>query len=157
MKKASFVLLAFVSFSAFAQIKVSDAWVRSTTPAQGATGGFMTIKADQKVKVVGAESAVAGIVELHQMSMNSAGVMSMREVDALEIAAGEALELKPGGYHLMLMDLKKKPLATGDTLPVVLKFQTADGKLHTQNVSMEVRAITAPAKPSDHHNHHHHH
>ena len=115
----------------------------------------MTIKADQKVKIVGAESAGAGVVELHQMSINSAGVMSMRQVEALEIAAGEALELKPGGYHLMLMDLKKKPLAAGDTFPIVLKFQTTDGKLHTQGVNMEVRAITAPAKPTEH-NHHHH-
>ena len=156
MKKSSLVLLAFVSVSAFAQIRVSDAWVRSTTPAQAATGGFMTIKADQKVKILGAESTGAGIVELHQMSMNSAGVMSMREVEALELAAGESLELKPGGYHLMLMDLKKKPLASGDSLPVVLKFQTPDGKLHTQAVNLEVRAITAPVKSSDHHHNHPH-
>jgi len=154
MKKFSAALLAIVSFSAFAQVSVSDAWVRSTTPAQAATGAFMSIKADQKVKLVGAESKGAGIVELHQMSMNSAGVMSMREVEALEIAAGESFVLKPGGYHLMLMDLKQKPLSPGDTLPVVLKFQTMDGKLLLQNVSLEVRAINAPAKPHDH-NHHH--
>jgi copper(I)-binding protein len=155
MKKLSFALLALVSFSAFAQIKVSDAWVRSTTPAQGATGAFMVIKAEQKVKLVGAESTAAGIVELHQMSMSSAGVMTMREVEVLEIAAGDALVLKPGGYHLMLMELKQKPLSPGDTLPVTLKFQTSDGKLQAQSVNLEVRAITAPAKAHDHQHHHH--
>ncbi|MFO1308588.1 MAG: copper chaperone PCu(A)C [Burkholderiales bacterium] len=115
--------------AALAQVAVSDAWVRGTVAGQKATGAFMQLKADADVSLVGASSPVAGIVEIHEMKMD-AGVMRMSAISALPLPAGKAVELKPGGYHVMLMALKA-PLKEGDTVPVTLTFKDKDGKAST--------------------------
>ena len=125
----------------FAQVAVSDAWVRGTVAGQKATGAFMQLKADADVSLVGASSPVAGIVEIHEMKMD-AGVMRMSAVSALPLPAGKAVELKPGGYHVMLMALKA-PLKEGDTVPVTLTFKDKDGKASTMLVNAPVKALTA--------------
>ena len=125
----------------FAQVAVSDAWVRGTVAGQKATGAFMQLKADADVSLVGASSPVAGIVEIHEMKMD-AGVMRMSAIPALPLPAGKAVELKPGGYHVMLMALKA-PLKEGDTVPVTLTFKDKDGKASTLLVNAPVKALTA--------------
>ena len=125
----------------FAQVAVSDAWVRGTVAGQKATGAFMQLKADADVSLVGASSPVAGIVEIHEMKMD-AGVMRMSAIPALPLPAGKAVELKPGGYHVMLMALKA-PLKEGDTVPVTLTFKDRDGKASTMLVNAPVKALTA--------------
>jgi len=125
----------------FAQVAVSDAWVRGTVAGQKATGAFMQLKADADVSLVGASSPVAGIVEIHEMKMD-AGVMRMSAIPALPLPAGKAVELKPGGYHVMLMALKA-PLKEGDTVPVTLTFRDKDGKPSTMLVNAPVKALTA--------------
>ncbi len=141
--------------SAHAQIAVSDAWARATLPAQGATGVFMTIKSATPAKLVGVQTPVAGVAEVHEMTMNG-DTMSMRAMPALELPAGQAVELKPGSYHIMLMDLKKKPLKAGDKVPLTLKVQAPDGKISTSEVMADVRAMgAAPASGMDHSHMHH--
>ena len=129
------------ALAAHAQVAVSDPWVRGTVAGQKATGAFMQLKADSDVSLVGASSPVAGIVEIHEMKMD-AGVMRMSAVSALPLPAGKAVELKPGGYHVMLMALKA-PLKEGDSVPVTLTFKDKDGKASTMLVNAPVKALTA--------------
>ena len=127
MKRMAFTLAALaLAAAAHAQVTVSDPWVRATVPQQKATGLFMHIDAAQDVKLVAGQSPVAGVVEIHVMVMEN-DVMKMREIPGgLEIAKGRTMSLKPGGYHVMLMDLKA-PLAKGSNVPVTLVFQDAKG------------------------------
>ena len=143
--KLSFLglVLALIAAPSLAQVAVSDAWVRGTVPGQKATGAFMSLKSPTDAALVSASSPVAGIVEIHEMSLEG-GVMKMRAVPKLALPAGKAVDLKPGGYHVMLMDLKQ-PLKEGDTVPVTLAFTDKDGKQVTQEVKAQVKALTAPA------------
>jgi hypothetical protein len=129
--------------SALAQVNVSSAWARSTVPGQGGTGAFMTIVSKDGGKLVGAASAVAGVVELHEMAMEN-NVMKMRAIPALDLPAGREVQLKPGGYHVMLLDLKR-PLNVGEKVQIELRLETRDGKRVTQPVEVEVRS-TPPGK-----------
>jgi len=134
---------AAVAASAQAQVTVSAAWVRGTVQGQTATGAFMQLKSADGAALVGAESPVAGIVEIHEMAMEN-NVMKMRGVQRLDLPAGRTVELKPGGYHVMLMDLKA-PLKKGDTVPIKLKVQSKSGQTQDVEVKAEVRELTAPA------------
>jgi len=93
--------------AARAQVSVADAWIRATVPQQQGTGAFMKIKSATPARVIGFTSPVAGVAEIHEMAMDN-NVMKMRAVAALALPAGETVELRPGGYHLMLMDLKQR-------------------------------------------------
>jgi copper(I)-binding protein len=106
-------------------------------------------------KVVSASSPQAGVVEIHEMAMEG-NVMKMRALTSLELPAGKAVELKPGGHHVMLMDLKQ-PLKAGDTVSVNLVVEGKDGKRETVVVKAPVRALgAAAAKPVDEHAGHKH-
>jgi hypothetical protein len=135
---------ALVATQALAEVTVTEAWVRGTVAAQKATGAFMKIRSTEDAKLVGAASPSASIVEVHEMAMKD-NVMTMRAVDELPLPAGRTVELKPGGYHVMLIDLVK-PLATGDKVPVTLTIVGKDGKKSTLEVKAEVRAMGAPMK-----------
>ncbi len=120
-------LATMCAVSAFAQnVTVTDAWTRATVQGQKATGAFMKITAKDNAKLVGVSSPVAGVAEIHEMKMDK-DVMKMAALpNGLDLPAGKAVELKPGGYHVMLMDLKS-PLAKDTTVPVTLTFQDAKG------------------------------
>jgi len=120
-------LLAGFAPSAFAQtVDVKNAWVRTSVQGQSATGAFMTLTAREDTRLIGITSPVAGVAELHEMKLDN-GVMKMRAVaDGLALPAGKAVELKPGGYHVMLMDLKAA-LPKDSTVPVTLLFKDAKG------------------------------
>ena len=123
-------LVIFSSFSAYAQstksgnLEIENAYTRATVPGQKVAGGFMKIEnkgaADQ---LLSASSPAAGEVQLHEMSMEGQ-VMKMRQVKDIPVPAGGAVELKPGGMHLMFMNIKT-PLTAGETVPVKLKFAKA--------------------------------
>jgi periplasmic copper chaperone A len=142
-----------VSLSAQAQVTVKDAWVRATVPQQKATGAFMQLQSAQDAKLVSAQSPVAGVVEVHEMAMDG-GVMRMRAVPHLDLPAGKAVDLKPGGYHVMLMDLKGQ-VKDGDTVPVTLVVEGKDGK--RQSVELKVPARSAAAAPGMKHGEGHKH
>ena len=132
---------ALGTLPALAQTTVKDPWVRGTVAQQKATGAFMQITSKQGGKLVSAASPVAGIVEIHEMKMEG-NVMKMAAVPGLELPAGKTVELKPGGYHVMLMDLKQ-PLKAGDTVPLTLTVEGKDGKKETLELKAPVRALGA--------------
>jgi copper(I)-binding protein len=138
--------LALASLASTAQVTVSEPWVRATVPQQKATGAFMKLQSAQDAKLISAKSVVAGVVEVHEMAMD-AGVMKMRAVDGLALPMGKAVDLKPGGYHVMLMDLKSQ-LKDGDAVPLTLTFETKDGKRQTMEVKATARNMSAPAQSS---------
>ena len=135
------LLVAAISSAVYAQrsgeVEVKSAWARPTVAGQTGTGAFMQLTSRAGARVVGASSDVAGVVEIHEMVMDG-GVMRMRPLRSLELPANAAVELKPGGQHMMLMDLKR-PLVTGEKIKVDLRLETPDKKLVTQPVEIEVR------------------
>ena len=112
MQKTFVLLTALLALGAQAQTTVKDPWVRGTVAGQKATGLFAQITSTSGGKLVSATSPVAGVVEIHEMVMDG-NVMKMRAMPGLELPAGKTVELKPGGYHVMLMDLKQE-LKAGD-------------------------------------------
>ena len=108
-----------------AAVKVEGAWARATVQGQKGTGAFMNITAKAGTRLVGVSSPVAGVAEVHEMKMEN-DIMKMRAVTALDLPAGQTVSLKPGGYHIMLMDLKA-PLVKGRTVPMTLRFKDAKG------------------------------
>ena len=129
LSQAALVLsLALGGTAALAQaaaVKVEGAWARATVQGQKGTGAFMSLTAKDATQLVGISSPVAGVAEVHEMKMEG-DVMKMRALPSLELPAGKKVELKPGGYHVMLMDLKA-PLAKDSTIPVTLLFKDAKG------------------------------
>jgi hypothetical protein len=97
----------------------------------------MHLTSKEGARLLGASSDVAGVVEIHEMAMQG-NVMQMRAIRSLDLPPGSTIELKPGGHHMMLMDLKR-PLATGEKIKVELRLETRDRKLVTQPVEVEVR------------------
>lgn len=121
-------------------IVITDAWARATVAGQKATGAFMTITAKEASQLVAASSPVAGITEIHEMKMEK-DVMRMAPVPALALPAGKAVALKPGGYHVMFMDLKNT-LTDKSTVPLTLTFENAKGQKSQQVLQVPVRAMT---------------
>jgi hypothetical protein len=125
-----------------AAVEVQGAWARALLQGQASSGAYMTLHAREPLTLVGAASPAAGIVEIHEMKMEG-DVMRMRALDKLELPAGKPLELKPGGYHFMLMDLKAA-FRTGMQVPMTLQFRDARGNARELKVSLPV-AHAAPA------------
>jgi copper(I)-binding protein len=131
-------LLLMAALPALAQVTVGEPWVRATVAAQKATGAFMTLTSAQPVKLVGVSSPAAGAVEVHEMKMVD-DMMKMRQMQTLDLPAGQPVKLAPGGYHLMLLELKQ-PLKDGDKVPLTLEFEDAK-KVRSKVV------VDAPVKP----------
>ena len=150
LRIAAIAVLAAASLAdaaaASAQVTVTDPWVRGTVTGQKATGAFMQLKSPADATLVAAASPVAKIVEVHEMKMEG-GMMKMNAVDKLALPAGKAVDLKPGGYHVMLMDLVK-PLQEGDTVPLQLTFEDKAGKKSTVEVKAQVKALTTSGAPA---------
>jgi copper(I)-binding protein len=140
MHKTVVMLATLVALGAQAQTTVKDPWVRGTVANQKATGMFAQITSASGGKLVSAASPVAGIVEIHEMAMDG-NVMKMRAIAGLDLPAGKAVDLKPGGYHVMLMDLKKE-LKPGEIVPVTLMVEGADKKRETLEVKATVRPLS---------------
>jgi copper(I)-binding protein len=140
MLKHGFALLAaLLAGAAHAQVTVQDAWVRGMVETQTSTGAFMRITSKSAARLIGAQSPAAGMAEIHQTTMDG-GVMRMRPVEAIELPAGKTVELKPGGYHVMLMHVRQ-PLKEGATVPVTLVVEGKDGKRQTIEVQAPVKAL----------------
>lgn len=134
------MLLLICAGGSWAQsVEVKDAWVRGTVPAQKATGAFMDITGKSAARLVAAESSVAGVVEIHNMTMKD-GVMRMFPVDAIDVPEGKTVKLAPGGYHVMLMALKQQ-MKAGERVPLKLTFELPDKRRETVELSVEVRDI----------------
>ncbi len=138
------LILASATGTLWAQsVEVKDAWVRTSVQGQKATGAFMTITAKEGAKLVGVSSPVAGVAEVHEMKMEG-DIMRMRAVaGGLDLPAGKAVELRPGGYHVMLMDLKAA-LPKDATVPLTLVFKDAKGVESKVELNLPV-TTAAPA------------
>jgi copper(I)-binding protein len=141
IRSICFSALALGAAAAHAQVEVKDAWVRTAVPGQSGTGAFMSITAKDGAKLVGASSPVAGVAEVHEMKMEG-DVMRMRAVPGLDLPAGQTVQLKPGGYHVMLMELKQA-LPKGSTVPLTLILRDAKG----QESKLELKLPVAATPP----------
>lgn len=129
---------------------ITQAWSRQTPAGAKVAGAYLTIenKGASADRLVSGSGDVAGRVEIHEMAMDG-GVMKMRPLDkGLVIDPGKTVKFAPGGYHLMLMDLKS-PLKQGDKVPVTLQFEKA-GKV---NLMLDVQGVGAQAPGGDHSGH----
>ena len=160
MKKLLIASLLTLTATAWAQttVKVDDAWVRGTVATQKATGAFMRLTPSANARLVSAQSPVAGVVEIHEMAMEN-DIMKMRQIPGLDLAAGRTMELKPGGYHVMLLDLKQQ-LKGGESVPITLVFEDEAKKRFTQEIKAPVTALgggnapmTMPMNPGMEHKH----
>jgi copper(I)-binding protein len=115
--------LSFAAAAAVAQVKVEGAWARPTVAGQQGGGGFLTLTSRVADRLLGGSTPVAERFELHSMTMQG-DVMQMRQVPAIDLPAGRAVKLEPGGLHVMFIGLKQ-PLAAGSKLPVTLRFEKA--------------------------------
>lgn len=138
--KAAALTCMMSASAAYADVVIKDAWVRATVPQQQATGAFMQIQSARHVRLVEVQTAAAGVAEVHEMKMEN-NVMKMRAMNALDIPAGKSIELKPGAYHIMLMDLKNQVRA-GETVILKLTFEDDDKKREVQEVKASVKEMT---------------
>lgn len=125
---ASFLAGSIHAGSANPPARVSGAWVRATVPAQTASGAFLQITSPYPARLVEVASDAAERVEIHSMTMDQ-GVMRMRQVKEVELPAKTPVKFSPGGFHLMLMGLKKT-LKPGDE--VNLSLTVSDSKNQRQ-------------------------
>ena len=134
---------SIAAHAATAPVKAENAWARASVQGQDSSGAFVTLVANEPVTLTGVSTPAAGIAELHEMKMDG-GVMRMRAAETLPVAPGKPLELKPGGFHIMLMDLKA-PLKPGTRIPLTLSFKDAKGQASELKLSVPVSVL--PPKP----------
>ena len=153
---ALLIALVLAPLTSAAQVvTITNPWVRGTVAEQKVTGAFMTLTAPGESRLVEVRSPVAGTVEIHEMKMDG-NVMRMRPIQALVLPPGKPVELRPGGYHVMLMGLKQV-LKPGDSVPLTLVVEGPDKQRRNIEVSAPVRALNAsPAGASGHGSGHKH-
>ncbi|WP_426322727.1 copper chaperone PCu(A)C [Pseudoduganella sp. R-43] len=146
MKKQFFAFAMSIAFaaSAAAQVTVREPWIRATVPAAQATGAFMELVSKQDARLVEVRSPAAGIIEIHQMSMQGDRMM-MSAVEGIDLPAGKPVALASGGYHIMMMDLKRQ-MKAGEMVPMTLVIQGKGEKQETAQVQVPVKPLsyTAP-------------
>lgn len=137
---AAATLLA-ASFTAWADapVQIDAPWARATVAGQQASGAFMRLTAHEPLQLVGVTTPASAVSEVHEMTMEG-DVMKMRALPSLELPAGQTVELKPGGYHLMFMQLKA-PLVAGHDLPLTLQFKNAQGQILEHAVQVPIKAL----------------
>ncbi|SDK80080.1 hypothetical protein SAMN05192566_2476 [Methylophilus rhizosphaerae] len=153
--KIGLVIISMAGFtvSAHADLQVLDAWVKPTMPGQPVAGAYMTLVADKETEIVDLSSPVAGKTEVHSMSMQG-NVMKMKRLARVKLKAGEKMELKPGGFHIMLMELNHQ-IKEGEVVPISLVTQDGSGKKTTVSVKAIAASPENTEAPSGMHMHHH--
>lgn len=146
LMRITILLCATLSFNVFAfdsALNVVDPYVRLAPPGAQTTGAFMIIKNTGNVdrKLVNAESPAAKTLQLHN-HFNENGVMKMRQVESIDVKANAQAELKPGSYHVMLIDMKAE-LKEGDSVPITLIFD--DGTKSAITAPVRKLPMTMPA------------
>jgi copper(I)-binding protein len=138
---------ALLCSAAVAQtVVVKDAWARATVQGQKASGAFMSLTSATGTRLISVSSPVAGVTEVHEMRIEG-DIMKMQALaHGLELPAGKTVELKPGSYHLMLMDLKM-PLKKDSSIPVTLVFVDAKGVESKAEIKVPVSTMAPMAKP----------
>ncbi len=147
---AGFSLLSLLSSFSAAELELMEGYVRAMPPGQPNTAAFMLVRnpADKDVKLTSATTSAASTAEFHTHTMDAQGVMRMRAVESVTVAAKGQFEFKPGAYHIMLMGLNK-PLTPADT--VRLTLTDSEGQQHQLTLPVQ-----SPVEDHGHHGHHHH-
>ena len=140
-------LLASVTVAAVEPMNVRNAWVRAPVAGQPVVAAYLELESPRDAVLVGVESALAGRVELHAMTMEG-GVMRMRQVPRIDLPANKPVKLAPGGLHLMLFGVKE-PVKPGSSVPLTLIVESADGTRSAVRVDAAVRT-GAPAMEHAH-------
>ena len=139
------MLVSDTAAAAADPVKISHPWVRATVPGQSVAGAYMELTSNVPAALIAAESPVARKIEPHAMTLD-AGVMKMRAVERIELPANETVILKPGGLHLMLVDIKRE-LKAGDRVPLKLIVQDRNGVRSAMQFDAEVRAAVVGTMP----------
>lgn len=144
---AALLLAVAAPFAAFAQpkLQVEGAWIRASASPTG-TAAYMRLVAGEPLTLVGVSTPLAGVAEVHEMKMDG-DVMRMRAVDVLPLPAGQPVELKPGGLHLMLMDLKS-PVQADVRVPLTLVLRDAAGVERRVQLQVPVAARAPGSTPA---------
>jgi len=119
-------------------IEIKNQWARASNDGQDVSAAYMTIVSNEDTSLITIDSDVTDVIEIHSMSMEN-GVMKMRMLDTLDLIAGKPTELSPGGFHLMLFDLKK-PLTAGKEAHFTLHFKNKAGQEKTISVTSPIKA-----------------
>ena len=138
------LVVLLMSGNVFAgDIQVENAWARATAPGQDAAGVDLTITSKQAATLIGVSSTACKTVELHSMTMpHDGGMMKMREVETIALPAGKPVNLRAGGYHLMMTGLKA-PLKAGVSVPLTLRFKVANKRIVKVEAMAEVKSLNA--------------
>ncbi|MFA5703464.1 MAG: copper chaperone PCu(A)C [Advenella sp.] len=139
---------ALFSAAANAAVTVEDAWVRATVQGQQATGAFMKLTSDTDGKLIEAKSNISKAVEIHEMAMQD-DVMKMRQIPSLDLPNGKLVELKPGGYHIMFIDLHHQ-VKENDEIDLQLVVENKDGSKETINIKAPAKPLAKSAESSMH-------
>jgi copper(I)-binding protein len=161
LRKIPMLLLCFMFTGAYAQsadvaqtksrVTIKDAWVRPTNPGQTVGAAYMTLTSAMDATLTKVESSASKSTEIHSMTMQN-GVMKMRMVEKLTLTAGKPYKLAPGGYHLMLFDLKK-PLQEGEQVSFTLFLTDKKNVEYQQNITVPVKSSADDESAG--HDHHH--
>lgn len=135
-------------------VSIHNAWVRPTSAGQDVGAAYMTLTSQKDMALVHIVSDVTQSIEIHSMSMEN-GIMKMRMLDTLPLTAGKPYKLEPGGFHLMLFDLKK-PLTVGEQISFELTFENKDHVEFKQQIKATVKAMSNEADSNNDSNKHHH-
>lgn len=139
-KLCAWLIACLVPFASTAAepLNISQAWARATAPGQTVGAAYMVLQSATDATLTEVTSPTAASIEIHKMSVHQ-GVMEMRMLESLPLPAGRAVKLEPGGFHLMLFDLKQ-PLQAGDQLTLTLKIRDKGGVTRAQTVRVPVKA-----------------
>lgn len=156
LRYALFLTLAASSTYTYAKdiVTIEDAWVRPTVAGQEVGAAYMTFISKQDTALVHAESNVTKSIEIHSMSMQN-GVMKMRMMETLPLTADKPYKLEPGGFHLMLFDLKK-PLTEGEQVNFELTFKSNNVEFKQQIKALVKAPVSDETGHGNGHEHHHH-
>ena len=153
LKKGIVILnMACLTALAHAEVKITNAWVKPTVPGQPVAGAYMTLVSDRDIDIVEMHSPVAGKTEIHSMSMEG-NIMRMKRLERLPLKAGKPVELKPGGFHIMLMELNHQ-IKEGEAVPINLVSQDDNGKRVTLSIKATAALPRTTESSPDAHMHH---
>jgi copper(I)-binding protein len=139
MRASLLAVLALCAGAAQASVTATQAWVRGTVPAQKTTGAFVTLRSSEGARLVAVTTPAAESAEIHA-SGEKHGVMHMHALDSIDLPAGRSVELKPGGFHIMLVNLTR-PLAAGEQVPLTFTVEDRRGKRSRVEVRAQVRPL----------------
>lgn len=146
-KNMKYFLLALTislfTTAASAEVTVTEPWMRATVPLQKATGVFMHLTAEQNARLVEVRTPIAEVAQVHKMVMEN-DIMKMRAVTGLDLPAGQKVELKPGGYHIMFLNLRQQ-IKEGDIVPITLVIEHKNNKHETIELKVSVQPLNGAA------------